>query len=267
MRFLIMHRTSAHWESGARPTPQLVARVGELIGELHKAGIFLAGEGLRASSQGVRVRFGTDGRQVAPGPFEPGNELPAAFSIVRSDSIDDVVGWASQGADPRSPAELDIRPVTEPWDIGLAEQPANVNTRRFMVLRKATPDSEAGRPVVAQPASGAAARPARRVAPDAREAAAAVPEGNRRQTETAQPASGAGVELLVTERLRPSAKGRRYKNAESGLVVRDGPFAESKELVGGYIIISAATLDDVDPWARRYIAVVGAREVDVRELE
>jgi hypothetical protein len=231
MRFLIMHRTSAHWESGARPTPQLVARVGELIGELQKAGVFLAGEGLRASSQGVRVRFGPDGRHVSPGPFEPGNELPAAFSIVRSDSIDDVVEWAARDADSRSPAELDIRPVTEPWDIGLGEPPANVNTRRFMVLRKATPDSEAGRPVVAQAASGAA------------------------------------VELLVTERLRPSAKGRRYKNAESGLLVRDGPFAESKELVGGYIIISAATLDEVDPWARRYIAVVAAREVDVRELE
>jgi hypothetical protein len=238
MRFLIMHRTSAHWESGARPTPQLVARVGELIGELQKAGIFLAGEGLRASSQGVRLRVDAGGRQVAPGPFQPGNELPAAFSIVRSDSIEDVVEWASQDADPHSPAELDIRPVTEPWDIGLAEQPANVNTRRFMVLRKATPDSEAGRPADASPA---------------------VPEGNRRQN--------TAVELLVSERLRPSAKGRRYKNAEDGLVVRDGPFAESKELVGGYIIISAATLDEVDPWARRYIAVVGAREVDVRELE
>jgi hypothetical protein len=46
----------------------------------------------------------------------------------------------------------------------------------------------------------------------------------------------------------------------------DGPFIESKELVGGYVIVSAESLDDAGRWARRYLETVGADEVDVREL-
>jgi hypothetical protein len=37
MRFIIMHKTNAHWESGAIPSPELIARVGTLLGELAKA--------------------------------------------------------------------------------------------------------------------------------------------------------------------------------------------------------------------------------------
>jgi hypothetical protein len=39
MRFIIMHKTNAHWESGAIPSPELIARVGTLLGELAKAAI------------------------------------------------------------------------------------------------------------------------------------------------------------------------------------------------------------------------------------
>ena len=56
MRFIIMHKTNAHWESGAIPGPALIARVGTLLGELAKAGVLLGAEGLRASSEGVRLQ-------------------------------------------------------------------------------------------------------------------------------------------------------------------------------------------------------------------
>jgi hypothetical protein len=237
MRFLIMHRTTPHWEAGARPTPELVARVGALIGDLQKAGVFRSGEGLRPSSEGVRVTFGAGALQVVQGPYAGDNELPAEFSVVRAPSIDAVVEWASEHAEAASAPEADIRPVTEPWDIGLGAKPADITTRRFMVLRKASPATEAGRAPSRLPRSAA--------------------------SDTAAPRR---VEHLVTETLRPSARGRRYKNSEGGLAVVDGPFAESKELVGGYVILSAGSLDEVDPWARRYFDVVGTSEVDVREL-
>ena len=51
MRFIIMHKTNAHWESGAIPSPELIARVGTLLGELATAGGLLGAEGLRASSR------------------------------------------------------------------------------------------------------------------------------------------------------------------------------------------------------------------------
>ena len=40
--------------------------------------------------------------------------------------------------------EIDIRPVTEPWDIGMARRRRTSGTRRYMVLRKATASTEAG---------------------------------------------------------------------------------------------------------------------------
>jgi hypothetical protein len=48
--------------------------------------------------------------------------------------------------------------------------------------------------------------------------------------------------------------------------VTDGPFAESKELIAGYVIVSAESLEDAARWAARYMDVVEADEVDLREL-
>ena len=239
MRVLVMHKTTARWEAGERPTPDLVARVGALIGDLRQAGLLLSGEGLRASSEGARVTFGEAAPRVVSGPFTGDNELPAEFSIVRAPSIDAALAWATEHADPATAPDADIRPVTEAWDIGLVAKPAHVATRRFMVLRKATAATEAGRP------------PSR---------------ATRAQPSLARDAATPHVEHLVTETLRPSARGRRYKNSAGGLAVVDGPFTESKELVGGFVILDAASLDEVDPWTRRYIDVVGTSEVDVREL-
>jgi PhnB protein len=67
--------------------------------------------------------------------------------------------------------------------------------------------------------------------------------------------------------MRPSGRGRRYVNSRNGVSMFDGPFVETKELIAGYIIVSADSLDKVDRWAERYIDAVGATEMDVRELE
>ena len=184
MRFVIMHKTNAHWESGAVPGPELIARVGTLLGELAKAGVLLGAEGLRASSHGVRLRFGAGTRTVIRGPFEGENELAAGFSILRARSLEDAIEWATRQADVLGDVEIDIRPVTEPWDIGLGAAPADVSTRRYMVLRKATPSTEAGQ----APSS-----------PQRAELARLVDETTR-----------SGVHL-VTETMRPSRRGRRYK--------------------------------------------------------
>ena len=47
----------------------------------------------------------------------------------------------------------------------------------------------------------------------------------------------------------------------------DGPFVETKELIAGYVIVTAASLEDAGQWALKYIGVVEADEVDVRELD
>jgi hypothetical protein len=49
--------------------------------------------------------------------------------------------------------------------------------------------------------------------------------------------------------------------------VIDGPFVETKELLAGYVIVSAQSLEDACRWAEPYLAAVGANEIDVLELE
>lgn len=237
VRFIIMHKTNAHWESGAVPSPELVARVGALLGELTKAGALLDAAGLRASSEGVRLRFAAGTRTVIKGPFERGNELPAGFSIVRTPSLEDAIEWATRQAHALGDVELDIRPVTEPWDIGVAARPADITTRRYMVLRKATPSTEAG----------------------------GIPS-SAEQAELARLIDETRGAHLVTETMRPSRRGRRYTNSRDGVSVHDGPFTETKELIGGYIVVSAASVEDAGRWAVKYFDVVGADEVDLREL-
>lgn len=46
-----------------------------------------------------------------------------------------------------------------------------------------------------------------------------------------------------------------------------GPFTESKELIGGYVIVDVPTLDEATELTRRYLEVVDAPEVDIREIE
>ena len=238
MRFIIMHKTNAHWEAGAIPDQGLIARVGALLAELGAAGAFISGEGLRPSSQGARVRYTGAERTIADGPFERGNELPDEFSILRVASLEEAVEWASRQAEILGDVEIDIRPVTEPWDIGITDRPVPEATRRYMVLRKATAESEAG----------------------------AGPSGERRAqfTRLIDETRRAGI-LLANEALQPSRRGRRYKNSSSGITFFDGPMVETKELIGGYVVIETGSFEEAHRWALKYIAAVGAEEVDLRE--
>ncbi len=238
MRFIIMHKTNADWEAGAIPTPQLIAEVGELIGELARAGILRAGEGLRASSLGARLTVSGGVADVAPGPFVGSNELNAGFEIIRAATLDDAVAWAREVGKVLGDAQLDVRPVTESWDIGMGTKPDDVQSSRFMVLRKATAATESGAKLAVNQ---------RQSLDDLRRRA---PEGH-----------------LGAETLKPSTRGRRCKNSVDGAVFTDGPFTESKELVAGYVIIDVPSLDEAARWCARYIAVVRTGEADVLELE
>jgi hypothetical protein len=71
---------------------------------------------------------------------------------------------------------------------------------------------------------------------------------------------------IVTETMKPSRRGRRYKNSSEGVTYFDGPMIETKEMIGGYVIVTADSLDAACQWAGRYLGIVQSDEVDVREL-
>jgi hypothetical protein len=93
-----------------------------LMEEMIKAGAFVAGDGLRPSAHGVRLKFSGGKRTIVKGPFAGSNELIDRYLIVRVKSIDDAIDWASRFAGPDS--EIDVRPVSEPWDLGFFAEAA-----------------------------------------------------------------------------------------------------------------------------------------------
>ena len=73
----------------------------------------------------------------------------------------------------------------------------------------------------------------------------------------------AGV-LLDLSGLKPTSKAARVRFAGGKKTVVDGPFAESKELVAGYWLIQAKSLDEAVEWAKRVPFEDG--EVEIRPL-
>jgi hypothetical protein len=78
----------------------------------------------------------------------------------------------------------------------------------------------------------------------------------------------AGV-LVELSRLHPSSKGARVKFSGGKTAVTDGPFAETKEQIGGYWIIQVSSMDEAIAWAKRvpFSAVEGVEgEIEIRQF-
>jgi hypothetical protein len=75
--------------------------------------------------------------------------------------------------------------------------------------------------------------------------------------------------ILGGEGLKPSVKGTRVRRMAKQRLVVDGPFAESKELIGGYLIVQARSLDEavdlIRPWLR--IHRIGEQRVPYSAIE
>lgn len=86
--------------------------------------------------------------------------------------------------------------------------------------------------------------------------------------ELMQEMTQAGV-LLDTSGLRPTAEGTRLRLTHGKITVTDGPFSESKEVIGGYAMIQADTHEEAIRWAKRFLEVHGDEwdiECEVRRL-
>jgi hypothetical protein len=72
--------------------------------------------------------------------------------------------------------------------------------------------------------------------------------------------------LLGTEGCLPSALGARVRRNEGKVTVTDGPFAESKELVGGFAILKADSKEEAIELTRRFLSIAGDGECELRQL-
>ena len=72
--------------------------------------------------------------------------------------------------------------------------------------------------------------------------------------------------LIATEGCLPSALGARVRSTNGKLSVTDGPFTESKELVGGFAILRANSKQEAIQLAKDFLQVVGEGECELRQI-
>jgi hypothetical protein len=125
MRVMVIVKATAESENEKVPleftknTAEMFEAMGKFNEELVKAGIMLAGDGLKPSRFGKRVHFNGPKRTVTDGPFAETKELVAGFWIWQVRSMDEAMEWAKRCPNPMSgPSDLEIRPLYESEDFG-----------------------------------------------------------------------------------------------------------------------------------------------------
>ncbi len=116
MRVMVLVKATKDSEAGVMPSEALLTAMGKFNEELAKAGIMLAGEGLKPSSAGARVRFSGSKRAVIDGPFAETKELVAGFWMWQVKSMDEAIEWIKRA--PFQETEIELRPVFEAEDFG-----------------------------------------------------------------------------------------------------------------------------------------------------
>lgn len=95
------------------------------------------------------------------------------------------------------------------------------------------------------------------------------PELQQRMAELYEEITKAGVVLDMAE-LTPTSAATRATLSDGKVTFTDGPFTESKEVVGGYTVIQAKDKAEALEWTRRFLEVQGQYEpgtsVEVREI-
>ena len=238
MRYLVMHKNDARSEAGERPPKKLIEEMGALIGGYAKNGRLHHGAGLLGSKARTRLTFRDGACTRKDGPYRGEHELPTAMLHLKVKTREEAVGWAERYGKILGNGEIEVGKVTEPWDLGLMPEPAGA-PMQFLLIDKADAASEA---------SGRSPK--------------LKAELTRLKTEMTK----AGV-LVTALALAPSGRAKRLHFKNNDLRVTDGPFAETKELLGGFAVIDFDTEDEVIAMCRRYTEILGGTlEIDVREV-
>ena len=244
MRFMMLVKATKDFEAGVFPDEKMLSEMAKWTEELVNAGALLGCERLQPSSKGARVRYANGKFTVTDGPFAETKELLAGVCLIQAKSKEEAIEWARRV--PFKEGEIEVRPLFELTDfpVDAAEKPdgwrekeeqirtappaRKPGTTRYMGLVKCDRDTEAG------------------VMPDEKFLSAMgafMEEGVK-----------AGV-YLSGEGLQPSSKGARIRYSGSQRMVTDGPFAETKELIGGYAILQFTSKAEAMEWTKRFVQV------------
>src|SRR4051794_26221261 len=122
MRVMVIVKATEQSEAESHPlemegAQEMFEQMGRFNEELIKAGIMLAGDGLKPSKFGKRIHFNGTKRSVTDGPFAESKELVAGYWVWQVRSMEEAVEWAKRCPNPMpGPSDLEIRPIWEAED-------------------------------------------------------------------------------------------------------------------------------------------------------
>jgi len=228
MRYVILRKAGPYNET--RLFPPLSPASGVVLHESAE---------LQPSASGVRVSFSDEGPRQTPGPFTESAQV-VGLGIVEAASRQAAIDWLRNAPVGDADAEFEIRETGCAGDLPGVDSSTAASKPRFLILVRADAATEAESP----------SDPAR---------LAAMAQRNDEGVK-------AGL-LLAADGLRSTAKGARVKFAGGRSSVTDGPFTEAKELIAGYWLIQADSLDDAIAWVLRYPYALDRPEVEIRPVE
>ncbi len=133
MRVMVLIKATEESEAGVMPSTELIEEMAQFNAELMQAGVMLAGEGLHPTSNGKRVVFDGEGREVIDGPFENTNDLVAGFWIWEVKDMGEAVEWLRKCPNPMlSRGVVEVRPIFEYQDFGDAMTPEQIEQEEKM---------------------------------------------------------------------------------------------------------------------------------------
>ena len=127
MKVMVFVKATEDSEKGLFPQPETNAMfeaMGKFNDELIKAGIMLAGEGLKPTSAAKRVHFDGADRTVTDGPFAETREIVAGYWLWEVKDMDEAVAWVKRCPNPMfGPSDIDIRPIYDMSDFEFLTHP------------------------------------------------------------------------------------------------------------------------------------------------
>lgn len=119
MKVMVFVKATEGSETGEMPSQELIEAMMAYNEELVKAGIMLGGDGLKPSSEGVRIRFSGKDRSVTDGPFAETKELVAGYWLWEVKSMQQAIDWVKRCPNPMNEdSDIEIRPLFQPEDFG-----------------------------------------------------------------------------------------------------------------------------------------------------
>jgi len=138
MRVMVIVKATKESEAEISPGDEkMLKEMGAFNEELVKAGIMLAGDGLKPSKYGKRVKFSGKNRTVTDGPFAETKELIAGYWLWKVASMEEAVNWVKRCPNPMpTESDIEIRPLYETDDFAGADPTGEIRKQEDELRKK-----------------------------------------------------------------------------------------------------------------------------------